>query len=120
MIRKDCKFYEWNRCKALKRLYCRNEKCVFYKKSCKDELIENQIKTDFNNKKSDVVEVISTNSQLIKEVSKCIQNSRLSKECKVKMQNIKNQNEVQYINYGVLEFSDNEINLLKKGKLKIR
>lgn len=36
------------------------------------------------------------------------------------MQNIKNQNEVQYINYGVLEFSDNEINLLKKGKLKIR
>lgn len=45
MIRKDCKFYEGNRCKALKRLYCRNEKCVFYKKSCKDELIENQIKT---------------------------------------------------------------------------
>lgn len=120
MIKEDCKFYEDNKCKALKKLYCRNEKCTFYQKSCKNELIENQIKADFNNKKCDVVEIISTNSQLVKEVSKCIQKRGLSKECKVKIQNMKNQNEIQYINYGILEFSANEINLLKKGKLKIR
>ena len=80
MFKLDCRFYNCNKCKILKKLYCRNEKCSFY------------IKSD-------------------KKVK--------SKECKVKHKDIKTKDNFKYINYGSLEFSNEEINLLKSGKLKI-
>ncbi len=80
MIKFDCKFYNCSKCKILKRLYCRNEKCTFYAKE-------------------------------IKKIK--------SRECEVKHQDIKTKDNFKYINYGCLEFSNEEIELLKSGKLKI-
>lgn len=34
----DCMFFNIDKCKILKKLYCTTEECVFYKKRCKHKV----------------------------------------------------------------------------------
>lgn len=137
----DCIYYECEKCTILKKLYCKTEKCSFYKQ---DKIKEKKEKAkqyrethkekikEYNKKYREL------NKEKIKEHHKEYYENKISRTVRTKMTDeerkaksreygkfyyqkhkLNRNNEIKYINYGELIFSDEEIEALKSGKLKI-
>lgn len=122
-MKTDCCYYNCDKCTILKKLYCKTEKCSFYKKDeLKHEKIIDKIYKDKYKEKE--------HRKNIKKKDRKVRQKMTEEEKKTKDREYgkwyyynkvkKIQDKIKYKNYGELVFLDEEIEKLKNGKMKIR
>lgn len=111
----DCIYYEYEKCSILKKMYCKNQKCSFYK--------QDKIKTKREKTKKCTEQIKKYKTKKITK-TKMTDEERKAKRKEYgkfyyQKHKLNNDNHINYINYGELIFSDEEIKALKSRKLKI-
>lgn len=109
-MKTDCSYFNNGKCTILKKLYCKKEKCSFYKQDITKEVFLIEPKEIKKTKKQKDAKKIEEQKKKKREYSK--QYYQKHKICK--------ENNIKYKNYGDLYFSDEEIYKLKNGILKIK
>lgn len=103
-MKTDCAYFESNKCTILKKLYCKKEECSFYKQ---DKTKKNYIIKEENHKRNKMT-----------DEERKAKKREYGKYYYQKHKTLK-EKEIEYKNYGELYFSDDEVQKLKKGVLKI-
>lgn len=106
-MKEDCIGYKGTYCSILKKLYCENENCKFYKQGSENSIHIREAEYQKNNSKTK-----QKKENKIKKQKKIYFKTKYywHKEAKCKC---------KHKNYGYLEFTDEEIEKLKNKEFKI-
>lgn len=118
---RDCKFYKKNECEILKKIYCKEEGCSFYKKDIEKEK-QKKYKEKYKEKQREYNKRYYKEHYIPKR-KKITEEERLERKREYARNYYyiykQKQKTINYKNYGNLEFNDEEIKKIKSGKMRI-